>query len=58
MLSKTVAVTLGAAGAYMVLVIGLMAYCRCRSRKNKSPPGDAQDPVCKNPIDQIQSNAA
>uniref|UniRef100_A0A146LW09 Tyrosine-protein kinase-like otk n=3 Tax=Lygus hesperus TaxID=30085 RepID=A0A146LW09_LYGHE len=44
-LSKTVAVTLGAAGAYMVLVIGLMAYCRCRSRKNKTPPSDAQDPV-------------
>ncbi|XP_014250092.1 inactive tyrosine-protein kinase 7-like [Cimex lectularius] len=35
MLSKTVAVTLGAAGAYMILVIGLMVYCKCRSKRKK-----------------------
>ncbi|CAB0006201.1 unnamed protein product [Nesidiocoris tenuis] len=52
MMSKTVAVTLGAAVAYMILVIGLMAYCRCRNKKNKSPPSDVQDPVCE--YDQIQ----
>ncbi|XP_066909298.1 inactive tyrosine-protein kinase 7 isoform X1 [Halyomorpha halys] len=45
-LSKTVAVTLGAAGAYMILVIGLMAYCRCRSRRNKQASLDHPDAVC------------
>ncbi|KAL1124690.1 hypothetical protein AAG570_001314, partial [Ranatra chinensis] len=44
MLSKTVAITLGAAGAYMVLVIGLMAYCRCRSRRNKLALQQSQQP--------------
>ncbi|XP_073988787.1 inactive tyrosine-protein kinase 7-like isoform X2 [Rhodnius prolixus] len=45
-LSKTVAITLGAAGAYMVLVIGLMAYCRCRSKRNKQQlANEQQDPV-------------
>lgn len=35
MMTKTVIVTLGAATAYMVLVIGLMLYCRFRRRRRK-----------------------
>lgn len=44
-LSKTVAVTLGAALAYMVLVIGLMAYCKWRSRRAKQVSLDHPDAV-------------
>lgn len=35
MMTKTVVITLGAAAAYMFLVIGLMVWCRCRRRKRK-----------------------
>lgn len=35
MMTKTVIITLGAATAYMVLVIGLMLYCRYRRRRRK-----------------------
>ncbi|XP_014232108.1 inactive tyrosine-protein kinase 7-like [Trichogramma pretiosum] len=35
MMTKTVIITLGAAAAYMLLVIGLMVYCRHRRRRRK-----------------------
>ncbi|XP_012277648.1 tyrosine-protein kinase-like otk isoform X2 [Orussus abietinus] len=35
MMTKTVTITLGAAAAYMVLVVGLMLYCRYRRRRRK-----------------------
>ncbi|XP_044576463.1 inactive tyrosine-protein kinase 7-like [Cotesia glomerata] len=35
MMTKTVTITLGVAGAYMILVIGLMLYCRYRRRRRK-----------------------
>ncbi|KAK3919401.1 Inactive tyrosine-protein kinase 7 [Frankliniella fusca] len=35
MMTKTVLITLGAAAAYMFLVIGLMVWCRFRRRKRK-----------------------
>lgn len=35
MMTKTVMITLSAAAAYMVLVIGLMLYCRHRRRRRK-----------------------
>lgn len=35
MMTKTVIITLGAAAAYMVLVVGLMLYCRYRRRRRK-----------------------
>ncbi|RZF35776.1 hypothetical protein LSTR_LSTR012074 [Laodelphax striatellus] len=50
MMTKTVTITLSAAAAYMVLVIGLMAWCRYRRHKRKqayleanptSPVGEA-----------------
>ncbi|KAK7869179.1 hypothetical protein R5R35_006628 [Gryllus longicercus] len=41
MMTKTVGITLGAAAAYMVLVVGLMAWCRHRRRKRKQAGLDA-----------------
>lgn len=41
MMTKTVSITLSAAAAYMVLVIGLMAWCRYRRRKRKQAYLDA-----------------
>ncbi|KAG7201881.1 hypothetical protein KM043_004596 [Ampulex compressa] len=35
MMTKTVTITLSAAAAYMVLVVGLMLYCRYRRRRRK-----------------------
>ncbi|CAG0905587.1 unnamed protein product, partial [Darwinula stevensoni] len=35
MMTKTVSITLGAAGAYILLVLGLMVWCRCRRIKRK-----------------------
>lgn len=35
MMTKTVVITLGAAAAYMFLVIGLMVWCRYRRRRRK-----------------------
>lgn len=35
MMTKTVTITLSAAAAYMVLVVGLMLYCRYRRRRKK-----------------------
>ncbi|XP_051157580.1 tyrosine-protein kinase-like otk [Leptopilina boulardi] len=35
MMTKTVTITLSAAAAYMILVVGLMLYCRYRRRKRK-----------------------
>ncbi|XP_076669131.1 inactive tyrosine-protein kinase 7 [Andrena cerasifolii] len=35
MMTKTVTITLSAAAAYMVLVVGLMVYCRYRRRRRK-----------------------
>ncbi|XP_034234666.1 inactive tyrosine-protein kinase 7-like isoform X2 [Thrips palmi] len=35
MMTKTVVITLGAAAAYMFLVVGLMVWCRCRRRRRK-----------------------
>ncbi|XP_043256636.1 tyrosine-protein kinase-like otk [Colletes gigas] len=35
MMTKTVMITLSAAAAYMVLVVGLMLYCRYRRRRRK-----------------------
>lgn len=35
MMTKTVIITLGAAAAYMILVVGLMLYCRYRRRRRK-----------------------
>lgn len=41
MMTKTVSITLSAAAAYMVLVIGLMVWCRYRRRKRKQAYLDA-----------------
>lgn len=41
MMTRTVSITLSAAAAYMVLVIGLMAWCRYRRRKRKQAYLDA-----------------
>ncbi|XP_046676097.1 inactive tyrosine-protein kinase 7-like [Homalodisca vitripennis] len=41
MMTKTVSITLSAAAAYMLLVIGLMAWCRYRRRKRKQAYLDA-----------------
>lgn len=35
MMTKTVIITLGAAAAYMFLVVGLMVWCRFRRRRRK-----------------------
>lgn len=35
MMTRTVTITLSAAAAYMILVVGLMLYCRYRRRKRK-----------------------
>ena len=35
MMTKTVVITLGAAAAYMFLVVGLMVWCRYRRRRRK-----------------------
>ena len=35
MMTKTVSITLGAAGAYILLVLGLMVWCRCRRIRRK-----------------------
>ncbi|XP_043799243.1 tyrosine-protein kinase-like otk [Apis laboriosa] len=35
MMTKTITITLSAAAAYMVLVVGLMLYCRYRRRRRK-----------------------
>lgn len=35
-MTKTVAITLGAAGVYIVLVVGLMMWCRYRRARRKA----------------------
>nr|CAH7727893.1 unnamed protein product [Callosobruchus chinensis] len=39
--TKAVLITMSVAGAYIVLVIGLMVWCRYRRRSRKLPMGDA-----------------
>lgn len=35
-MTKTVAITLGAAGVYIILVVGLMMWCRYRRARRKA----------------------
>lgn len=49
-MTKTVTITLGASAAYMILVIGLMVWCRYRRAKRKAlylQQAAAEGTLCK-----------
>lgn len=46
MMTKTVTITLSVAAAYMVLVFGLMVYCRYQRRRRKQQYPDQGDGMC------------